>query len=73
MPTKVSDLPIGYIRNVRSVDYPIASVNYSPLRTKVNQSLPFRVRLSNITISAYGPSNPPPVGIAVIGFNNYIL
>lgn len=73
MTAKVANLPVGHTKNVQTVDYPIASVNYRPIRAKVDQSLPFRVRLTNITISAYGPSNPPPVGIAVIGFNNYIL
>lgn len=73
MPTRVYDLPVGYLDDVDRVDYPIASVNYQKLNAKVNQSLPFRVRLTNITVSAYGPSNPAPIGIAVIGFNNYIL
>ena len=73
MTTKVANLPVGYLRNATAVDYPIASVDYKKVNAKVNQSLPFRVRLSNITVSAYGPSNPAPVGIAVIGFNNYIL
>jgi len=73
MTTKVSNLPVGYMRDAEAVDYPIASVNYKKNNAKVDQSLPFRVRLTNITVSAYGPSNPAPIGIAVIGFNNYIL
>lgn len=73
MPTVVDNLPVGLVDNVKHIDYPIASVNYKKFNAKVNQSLPFRVRLTNITISAYGPSNPAPIGIAVIGFNNYIL
>jgi hypothetical protein len=41
--------------------------------SKINQTLPFRVRFSSIGIEGYGPNNPPPIGIAVIGINNYIL
>jgi hypothetical protein len=41
---------------------------------KIQQTLPFRVRFINITIPGYSfPNNVPPVGIAIIGFNNYIL
>lgn len=44
------------------------------LRTvKVNQVVPFRVKFTNIGIESYSPSNPAPIGIAVIGINNYIL
>lgn len=39
---------------------------------KINEKLPFRVKFFNIGIeSAYG--GVPPIGIAIIGFNNYIL
>lgn len=39
----------------------------------IGQTLPFRVRFASITIPGYGPSNVPPIGIAIIGYNNYIL
>ena len=39
----------------------------------ISEVLPFRVRFQNINIGGYSPSNPPPIGIAVIGLNNYIL
>jgi hypothetical protein len=35
--------------------------------------LPFKVRITNITVPGYSPTNIPPIGIAIIGFNNYIL
>lgn len=44
-----------------------------PGKTKVSQALPFRVKFINIGINAYGPNNPAPIGIAVVGFNNYVL
>lgn len=73
MATKITDLPEGYVRKVERYDYAIAKVLFRPRTAKVNQSLPFRVRLTNIGISAYGPSSPAPIGIAIIGFNNYVL
>lgn len=41
--------------------------------THIAEILPFRVRFQNTKIGGYSPSNPAPIGIAVIGFNNYIL
>ena len=35
--------------------------------------MPFRVKFKTIDIGSYSPTNPPPIGIAIIGFNNYIL
>ena len=41
--------------------------------SEVIDRIPFRVRVTNITVPGYGPTNVPPIGIAIIGFNNYIL
>lgn len=35
--------------------------------------MPFRIRFQTIDIGSYSPANPAPIGIAIIGFNNYIL
>ena len=35
--------------------------------------LPFKIRITNIMVPGYSPSNPPPIGIAIVGINNYIL
>jgi hypothetical protein len=55
-------------------------ITTSSLQTKkypksilINQTLPFRVRFTNIGIQGFSPSNVPPIGLAVIGINNYIL
>lgn len=42
-------------------------------KIKINQNLPFRVKFMPGTISEYSANNPAPIGIAVIGVNNYIL
>lgn len=36
-------------------------------------TMPFRVKFINIGIPGYSPTNVPPIGIAIIGVNNYIL
>lgn len=41
--------------------------------SEVIYNVPFKIRITNITVPGYSPSNVPPIGIAIIGFNNYIL
>jgi ABC-type transport system involved in Fe-S cluster assembly fused permease/ATPase subunit len=50
------------------------TVAYQPKTTVlINETLPFRVRFTNIGIQAYGPGNAAPIGIAIIGLNNYVM
>ena len=35
--------------------------------------MPFRINFQTIDIGGFSPANPAPIGIAIIGFNNYIL
>ena len=62
-----------YTRSVKESNFYNAKVLQSKRTVKVSQKLPFYVRFENINISAYGPSNPAPIGVAVIGGNNWIL
>jgi hypothetical protein len=39
----------------------------------VSDFLPFRVSFTNITVKPYDVNNVAPVGVAIIGVNNYIL
>jgi len=39
----------------------------------IGKDLPFRVKFTNIMVPGYSSSNVPPIGIALIGINNYIL
>ena len=41
--------------------------------SEVISVLPFRIRITNITIPGYSPTDVPPIGLAIIGLNNYIL
>lgn len=45
----------------------------SKRQVRINDTLPFRVRFTNIMVPGYGPNNVPGIGIQVIGFSNYIL
>ena len=60
------------VRSISAIDYPKTNVLYSARLTKINEVLPFRIKLTNIGIpSAY--SNVPGIGLQVIGISNYIL
>jgi hypothetical protein len=60
-------------KSLQSKNYPITRISQGRRTVKINEVLPFRVRFTNIMVPGYGPNNPAPIGIAVIGFNNYIL
>jgi uncharacterized protein YhbP (UPF0306 family) len=60
-------------RSLKSKNYPIAKISEGRRTVKINEVLPFRIRFTNIMVPGYGPNNPAPIGIAVIGLNNYIL
>lgn len=39
----------------------------------INQTLPFRIRFTDIKIPGYSSTNVPAIPLQVIGFSNYIL
>ena len=51
----------------------IIKFNYGSKITKINQTLPFRVRFTSITVEGLSPTNVPPIPLQVIGYSNYIL
>ena len=59
------------ISNISSGSISLTDLQHS---VSVSTILPFYVKFTTIGIEGgYGPSNPAPIGIAVIGTNNYIL
>jgi hypothetical protein len=40
---------------------------------KVIYKVPFKIKVTNITVPSYTPTNVPPIGLAIVGVNNYIL
>ena len=68
--TTVRDQKIGFIK---TSDFFTSKITYARPQVKINYDLPFRVKFVNIGVEGYGPNNPAPIGIAIIGVNNYIL
>lgn len=61
---------IGFIEKS---DYPIVEIEGPHSMAKIIEVLPFRIKFTNIGIPSYFPPDVPPIGIAIVGFNNYIL
>ncbi len=61
------------LKSLSAKNYPISKISEGRRTVKINEVLPFRVKFTNIMVPGYSASNPAPIGIAVIGLNNYIL
>jgi hypothetical protein len=61
------------LKKITPVDYPIAKIVYRSRSVAIKEILPFRIKLTNITVPGYSSTNIPGIGIQVIGFSNYIL
>jgi hypothetical protein len=61
-------------KNVVHYNYGIInpSTKFYP-KVSIDQTLPFRVKFTSIGIPSYNAANPAPIGIAIVGYNNYIL
>ncbi len=53
--------------------FPIFNIVRTKRTVVINETIPFRVKFTNIGIEGYGPNNVPGIGIQVIGYSNYIL
>lgn len=53
--------------------FPIFNIVRTRRTVVINETVPFRVRFTNIGIEGYGANNVPGIGIQVIGYSNYIL
>jgi hypothetical protein len=60
----LTDLSGRTVKSLNSILYPI---------TGITEMLPFRIRFTSVQVAGYDPNNPPPIGVFVIGVNNYIL
>ena len=63
----------GITRKIEEVNYPRFTIVPSKRTVRIEETLPFRIKLTNITIPGYSATNIPGIGIQVIGFSNYIL
>jgi len=60
-------------RKLSSKLFPIFNIVRPKRTVLINQTIPFRVKFTNIGIEGYGANNVPGIGIQVIGYSNYIL
>jgi hypothetical protein len=60
-------------RKIETADYPISKIVRGRRLVEINETVPFRVRFTTITVPGYSSTNIPGIGIQVIGFSNYIL
>lgn len=60
------------IENISGSVGSLVTADY-PKTTTVTEILPFRLTITNIGIEGYSISNPPGIGVQIIGFSNYIL
>ena len=60
-------------KQINTSNYPISRINEPIHNVRINEVLPFRIKITNIGIEGYSSTNAPPIGIAIVGINNYIL
>jgi hypothetical protein len=61
-------------KRVSQVAYPkTVKISQQLPKAKIEENLPFRVKFFQGRFSSFSENNPAPIGIAVIGINNYIL
>ena len=60
-------------RKVENTNFSRFAIKPSKRTVLIEETVPFRIKLTNITVPGYGRNNVPGIGIQVIGFSNYIL
>jgi len=60
-------------RSIKLADFFNSKIKYKSGNVKISHTLPFKVKFINIGIASYSSSQPAPIGIAVIGVNNYVM
>lgn len=69
---KTTEYPI--VKKLVQSEYPKkVKISQKQIKVKINETLPFRVKFLPGIISGSSPNNPAPIGIAIVGVNNYIL
>ncbi len=67
-----TDYPV--VKKIVQSEYPRkVKISEKKIKVKINDNLPFRIKFLPGIISAYNSDSPAPLGIAIIGVNNYIL
>lgn len=61
------------LKAINAVTYGIVKVSKPSPIVRINEVLPFRIRITNIQVPGYSATSPAGIGVAIIGLNNYIL
>lgn len=62
------------LKSLDRSDFPQVSIEEKVDKSvTINEFLPFRVRITDIDIVAFGVNNVPPIPLQIIGISNYIL
>ncbi len=61
------------VRYIKNSNFFTSKISHRPGTVKINQTLPFRIKFTNIGISGYGQGGAAPIGIAIIGVSNYVM
>ena len=69
----IAEYPNGISDVTKLEDFYIDIDDYDKRFLEAADILPFRVAFENIWIEGYGPGHPAPIGIAIVGYSNYIL
>jgi hypothetical protein len=69
----IKDIKDQRLVSIKTADSYKSKAYDFPYKAKISYGLPFRVKFINVGVPGYGPNNPAPIGIAIIGLNNYIL
>jgi len=70
---KLSNKNLVQTALIANKDFSITRIEDKSPRVSIEETIPFRVRLTSITVPGYSSTNTPGIGIQVIGFSNYIL
>lgn len=60
-------------RKIYTDNYSVSKISDLKRFVKIEEVLPFRIRLTTIGIEGYGSTNVPGIGLQIIGVSNYIL
>jgi hypothetical protein len=71
--TVIKDATNHLLRSIKNSRFYNSKISHKSGHVKINHNLPFRVKFINVGIRAYGRGNAAPIGIAIIGVNNYVM
>jgi hypothetical protein len=62
-----------FVKLVKNSNFFNSKINFKTGKAKINEVLPFRVKFMNVGIESYNSRSAAPIGIAIIGVNNYVM